>query len=76
MAPFLDDCKLLESLLDDVLRLEVGEDLFQKFDAVRELSRCASQLAAKGDKVGFSCILFPSLHPPASSESIMHFSSQ
>ena len=51
LAPFLDDCKLLESLLDDCLRLEVGEDLFQKFEAIRELSRCASQLAAKGDKV-------------------------
>ena len=30
MAPLEDDCKLLRNLLDDCLRIEVGENLFNK----------------------------------------------
>lgn len=30
LAPLEDDCKLLGSLLDDCLRIEVGDDLFAK----------------------------------------------
>ena len=34
LAPLEDDCKLLRNLLDDCLRIEVGENLFSK---VRDL---------------------------------------
>lgn len=30
LAPLIDDCKLLGSLLDDALKTEVGEELFGK----------------------------------------------
>lgn len=30
LAPLEDDCKLLGSLLDDCLRIEVGDHLFSK----------------------------------------------
>lgn len=30
LQPLVDDCRLLGSLLDDCLRIEVGEELFQK----------------------------------------------
>lgn len=30
LQPFLDDCSLLGSLLDDCLRIEVGDELFEK----------------------------------------------
>ena len=30
LAPLEDDCKLLRNLLDDCLRIEVGENLFVK----------------------------------------------
>lgn len=33
LQPFLDDCSLLGSLLDDCLRIEVGEELFEKVSA-------------------------------------------
>ena len=33
LQPLVDDCRLLGSLLDDCLRIEVGEELFQKVRA-------------------------------------------
>jgi hypothetical protein len=30
LQPLVDDCRLLGSLLDDCLRIEVGEELFEK----------------------------------------------
>lgn len=35
LQPLVDDCRLLGSLLDDCLRIEVGEELFQKVGAER-----------------------------------------
>ncbi|GMH36089.1 hypothetical protein BSKO_03957 [Bryopsis sp. KO-2023] len=49
LAPLEDDCKLLGSLLDDCLRLEIGEEDFQKVESIRVLASCASQLARKSD---------------------------
>ncbi|BDA47382.1 probable phosphoenolpyruvate carboxylase [Coccomyxa sp. Obi] len=50
LAPLEEDCKLLGSLLDDCLRIEVGDHLFQKLELVRTLARCSSDLSQKGDK--------------------------
>ena len=30
LQPLVDDCRLLGSLLDDCLRIEVGDELFKK----------------------------------------------
>lgn len=47
MAPLEDDCKLLRNLLDDCLRIEVGENLFKKvmrkLDAWANVYRSRSQ---------------------------------
>ncbi|KAK9905656.1 hypothetical protein WJX75_003995 [Coccomyxa subellipsoidea] len=50
LAPLEEDCKLLGSLLDDCLRIEVGDHLFSKLETVRTLAHCASSLSQKGDK--------------------------
>ncbi|EIE23489.1 putative phosphoenolpyruvate carboxylase [Coccomyxa subellipsoidea C-169] len=57
LAPLEEDCKLLGSLLDDCLRIEVGDHLFSKastrfnaLETVRTLAHCASGLSQKGDK--------------------------
>ena len=41
LAPLEDNCKLLGSLLDDCLRIEVGDELFEKV-SLRGLFMCAS----------------------------------
>lgn len=51
LAPLIDDCTLLGSLLDDCLRQEVGEELYQKLERIRTLAECAAQLANKHDEV-------------------------
>ncbi|GIL43148.1 hypothetical protein Vafri_973 [Volvox africanus] len=56
LTPLEDDCKLLGSLLDECLRVEVGEDLFKKIERIRALAQCASTLALKGDKVASDMI--------------------
>lgn len=40
-----DDCKLLQGLLDEVLKNEVGPELFSKIERVRAFSSAASNLA-------------------------------
>ncbi|KAL4853378.1 Phosphoenolpyruvate carboxylase 2 [Chlorella vulgaris] len=50
LQPLVDDCRLLGSLLDDCLRIEVGEELFQKIERIRTLSECAQQLNSAHDK--------------------------
>ncbi|KAK9823233.1 hypothetical protein WJX72_001252 [[Myrmecia] bisecta] len=52
MAPLEDDCKLMGQLLDDCLRIEVGEELFQKCDRIRTVAQCASALSQKNDVEG------------------------
>jgi hypothetical protein len=42
---------LLGSLLDDVLKAEVGTELFSKVERIRSLAQCAAQLANKHDAV-------------------------
>lgn len=49
LAPLEDDCKLLGSLLDDCLKIEVGDELFQKVERIRSLAHCASDLSKKHD---------------------------
>lgn len=61
MAPLEDDCKLLQSLLDECLRLELGEELFSKIERIRALATCAAQLAKKHD-VGASVMLSQRMH--------------
>jgi phosphoenolpyruvate carboxylase len=43
--------QLLGSLLDDVLKSEVGTELFNKVERIRSLAQCAAQLANKHDSV-------------------------
>ncbi|PRW39191.1 phosphoenolpyruvate carboxylase 4 [Chlorella sorokiniana] len=50
LQPLVDDCRLLGSLLDDCLRIEVGDELFNKIERIRTLSECAQQLTAAHDK--------------------------
>ncbi|MEW5303367.1 MAG: hypothetical protein WDW36_006068 [Sanguina aurantia] len=49
LRPLEDDCSLLGSLLDDCLRVEVGENLFKKVQHIRALAQCASTLSNTGD---------------------------
>lgn len=42
---------MLGSLLDDVLKSEVGTELFNKVERIRSLAQCAAQLANKHDSV-------------------------
>eukprot|EP00882_Tetradesmus_deserticola_P002991 GHRQ01003176.1.p1 GENE.GHRQ01003176.1~~GHRQ01003176.1.p1 ORF type:complete len:1130 (+),score=552.97 GHRQ01003176.1:118-3507(+) len=49
LAPLIEDCNLLGSLLDDCLKSEVGTELFNKVERVRALAQCAAQLANKHD---------------------------
>ncbi|GIL72820.1 hypothetical protein Vretimale_4503 [Volvox reticuliferus] len=49
LTPLEDDCKLLGGLLDDCLRVEVGEVLFKKIERIRILAQCASTLSLNGD---------------------------
>eukprot|EP00879_Flechtneria_rotunda_P016242 GHRR01016993.1.p1 GENE.GHRR01016993.1~~GHRR01016993.1.p1 ORF type:complete len:737 (+),score=201.89 GHRR01016993.1:705-2915(+) len=49
LAPLIDDCSLLGSLLDDCLKSEVGTELFHKVERIRSLAQCAAQLASKHD---------------------------
>jgi phosphoenolpyruvate carboxylase len=51
LAPLIDDCNLLGSLLDDCLKSEVGIELFNKVERIRSLAQCAAQLANKHDAV-------------------------
>lgn len=44
-------CSLLGTLLDDVLKSEVGTELFNKVERIRSLAQCAAQLANKHDSV-------------------------
>jgi hypothetical protein len=46
LAPLEDDCKLLRNLLDDCLRIEVGENLFSK---VREIVTLKVSKCYKGE---------------------------
>lgn len=50
LQPLVDDCRLLGSLLDDCLRIEVGDELFAKIERIRTLSDCAQQLNSAHDK--------------------------
>lgn len=50
LQPLVDDCRLLGSLLDDCLRIEVGEDLFEKIKRIRTLADCAQKLNSSHDK--------------------------
>ncbi|GAB4814136.1 hypothetical protein N2152v2_001182 [Parachlorella kessleri] len=52
LRPLEDDCQLLGDLLDDCLKVEIGEELFQKLEKIRTLSQCAAQLSAAHDKEG------------------------
>jgi phosphoenolpyruvate carboxylase len=52
LAPLVEDCNLLGSMLDDCLKSEVGTELFNKVERVRALAQCAAQLANKHDGVG------------------------
>jgi hypothetical protein len=45
---------VLGSLLDDVLKAEVGTELFSKVERIRSLAQCAAQLANKHDAVRIS----------------------
>lgn len=45
------NCSLLGSLLDDVLKSEVGTELYNKIERIRSLAQCAAQLATKHDSV-------------------------
>lgn len=56
LAALEDDCKLLGSMLDDCLKVEVGEELFKKVERIRALAQCAAMLAQKYD-TGASRIL-------------------
>lgn len=47
--------QLLGSLLDDVLKSEVGTELFNKVERIRSLAQCAAQLANKHDSVRQCC---------------------
>lgn len=49
MAPLEDDCRLLKSLLDDCLRIETGEEFFQKVERIRQLAGCAAQMNSSHD---------------------------
>jgi len=49
MAPLEDDCRLLKSLLDDCLRIETGEEFFNKVERIRELAGCAAQMNSSHD---------------------------
>eukprot|EP00191_Tetraselmis_sp_GSL018_P008436 CAMPEP_0177617302 /NCGR_PEP_ID=MMETSP0419_2-20121207/24781_1 /TAXON_ID=582737 /ORGANISM="Tetraselmis sp., Strain GSL018" /LENGTH=105 /DNA_ID=CAMNT_0019115747 /DNA_START=204 /DNA_END=518 /DNA_ORIENTATION=+ len=42
LAPLEDDCRLLKSLLDDCLRIEVSDEFFQKLERIRMLASCAA----------------------------------
>jgi phosphoenolpyruvate carboxylase len=42
---------LLGTLLDDVLKSEVGTELYNKIERIRSLAQCAAQLATKHDSV-------------------------
>lgn len=39
-----DDCRLLGSLLDDTLRIEVGDVLFEKIERIRSMAQAAASL--------------------------------
>jgi len=52
LQPLEDDCKLLGSLLDDTLKLEVGPGGFAKLNKIRTMTHAASMLEASGDSVG------------------------
>lgn len=45
------NCSLLGTLLDDVLKSEVGTELYNKIERIRSLAQCAAQLATKHDSV-------------------------
>ncbi|CAG9464223.1 unnamed protein product [Pedinophyceae sp. YPF-701] len=51
MAPLDEDCRLLGSLLDDTLRIEVGDVLFEKIGRIRGMAQAAAMLSqnAAGD---------------------------
>lgn len=59
---------LLGSLLDDVLKSEVGAELFNKVERIRSLAQCAAQLANKHDSVRADGEVVSQLHthPPDS----------
>eukprot|EP00798_Chlamydomonas_sp_ICE-L_P002907 gene2907-4965_t len=44
-----EDCHLLGSLLDDSLKLEIGDELFRKVEKLRTLAKCTADLGLKGD---------------------------
>ena len=53
LAPLEDNCKLLGSLLDDCLRIEVGDELFEKVslawpvqDRINHLKQCTCAYSA------------------------------
>mmetsp|Transcript_31601 Transcript_31601/g.100786 ORF Transcript_31601/g.100786 Transcript_31601/m.100786 type:complete len:110 (-) Transcript_31601:524-853(-) len=48
LAPLEDDCRLLKSLLDDSLRIEVGEGLMGKLDRIKSLAMSASECQIHG----------------------------
>ena len=56
-------CSLLGTLLDDVLKSEVGTELFNKVERIRSLAQCAAQLANKHDSVSHTC--FPQQPSPS-----------
>lgn len=48
LQPLVDDCRLLGSLLDDCLRLEVGDELFGKLERIKTISQSAHDLEISG----------------------------
>jgi phosphoenolpyruvate carboxylase len=47
----------LGTLLDDVLKSEVGAELFNKVERIRSLAQCAAQLANKHDAVSSQALV-------------------
>ena len=46
-----DDCKLLGTLLDECLRIEVGVEFMAKVERIRSLAAAAKDLSQKNDQV-------------------------
>jgi hypothetical protein len=59
LSPFVpvQPRSLLGTLLDDVLKSEVGAELFNKVERIRSLAQCAAQLANKHDAVSSQALV-------------------
>uniref|UniRef100_A0A7S3VSI5 phosphoenolpyruvate carboxylase n=2 Tax=Dunaliella tertiolecta TaxID=3047 RepID=A0A7S3VSI5_DUNTE len=52
LQPLEDDCKLLGTILDDALTLEVGQEGFNRLNKIRAMAHAASMLERSGDSEG------------------------